>query len=209
MQHSRSEKPDPRKKYVTKKQVKNLIARSQEPKYFDQNQTASSVSTAGNVYGALVIPTQGIGESQRVGDTLHIKELDIRLCLTAADSTQFLRVVIFQWQENNSVNPPTIAKVFEQVATNPWAASLKMDYIESGTLKVIHDKLYSQCLNSDSAVISRRIKLTGKKLHKKKLEFDVTAVTGWDNYYIAAISDSVAVTHPTLAYCARATYMDS
>ena len=187
------------------RQVKTIVGRQIETKFSDYDLPAFIVTAGGSIVGPIAIIGPGDGESQREGDEIILKNIRIRFSLIGQDATNFMRVIVFRWLQDNALNIPVIADIFQQVATNPWSANL--DYSNLHTekrIQILYDGLHSLVLNGNNACKHKTINVFGKKLGKKKMGFNTATTTGMGQVYICAISDSIA-SGPTFSVTARTT----
>ena len=188
---------------ATKKYVKQEIKREGVDKYSDTNVLPASVTGAGLIFGPLTLVAGGLTEITRVGDALIMDEISYTFSLSMADTTNIMRVIIFQWNDNNAINPPTPALVFQQLLTAPHIGQLNWNSIKNNTMNVISDKVYTGVLGQDSTIKVIKGKLFGKRLPRKRLQFIPATVDASAHIYVMTLSDSTAAPHPTFAYSSR------
>lgn len=216
----RSAKLVPMAKKLNKRQkneVKRLIGMKLESKYIDAlNVAYTGVTNAGSVV-AMTYPSQGAGTAQRTGDSIDIRSIEIRYSFTGYDSSNVCRIIVFKWLNDSGVATPTAGYVVDSswlgADTAPHAL-YNYTSIKQREIAICYDRVISLSNNNNAAlpgnsVISGRILLTGKKLHKKKLTFTTGAVTGEGQYYVLVISDSAIVGHPKYNLAGRITYSDA
>nr|WAE42312.1 MAG: capsid protein [Cressdnaviricota sp.] len=201
-----------RKRKLTKpqrRQVKTIVARETEWKQFDNITTATTASSAGTIIGGLILPSQGVADSQRTGDVIFIKSVSIHGNFICADATQMFRTILFRWRPDNAIDTPSVAKLLQDTSSLPWASAINETSLQAGKINILHDKTYAMVLNTQSGVKQFSWKFYGKKLGKKKIAFNSGAVTGMDQLYMLIISDSLAVAHPAINFNCRTIYSDA
>lgn len=200
-----------------KREVKQLIGRKLESKYIDAiNVAYSGVTNAGTVV-SMTYPSQGAGTAQRTGDSIDIRSLEIRYSFTGYDSTNVCRIIVFKWLNDSAVATPTPGYVvdasFLGADTAPHAL-YNLASIKQREIVICYDRIHALKNNNNAAipgndVVTGRILLTGKKLHRKKLTFGTGAVTGEGQYYVLVISDSAIAGHPKYNLAGRIVYTDA
>lgn len=192
----------PKKKtYVTKAQVKRMIARKAELKYFDLVQTATGVSSSGSVWD-LSAMTQAAGLNHRIGDEITTVWLEIQFASAIADSTNFMRYVVFIWNNDTAGVTPTLAAV---LANGNDAQTLQHVVTNAKDTIVLLDVVHK--LSAVSNPTERTRHIIGLK--NKIIEYTDNATTGNKHLYLAAVSDSTAVAHPTVEFASRLAFRDS
>lgn len=103
---------------IQKRQVHNLIKRDDELKQFAQGANSLPYFNAGgSIIQALILPTQGVGDNQRAGDTIKISSIKFRYQVTngtgaGSNPSGLHRLVFFQYNMPNTVTLPTAATMF-------------------------------------------------------------------------------------------------
>lgn len=115
-----------------------------EPKYYDETATFSAYNSATNADVRCLTDAlaQGTGDSQRIGNSVLAKDLQLRMALSFTSTNGaphvlggFLRIMLFVWKFNDA-GGPTVAKLLE-VPTNAYSP-LNKDYTDN--FVVIKDK---------------------------------------------------------------------
>lgn len=187
-------------------QVKRIVHSSIEDKSLDV-----AVSTAAIDYTTGVIANLQTGlvrgnaeQSNYIGGKITPTKLMIRYQILGADTTNMVRIVVLQNKANAGV--PTAATVFESVS-NIRAPLSAFEINFNDTYRVLYDRLHNLVLSGDTAQRTGMIRLFRKKLHP--IIFDATNALEAYGLWLVAISDSSAVTHPTLQLYSRLTYEDA
>lgn len=191
-----------------KQTVKRLIGLNAETDYYDNGLNASAVGVVSTIQGGLSTPIQGVADGQRVGDKLKAKLFNFRFNLIFGDPTQVVRVILFRWYEDNTV-APTAAQILQNPLGFPVTTGINHDTIKKGQLHVMFDKTYSMSGTGSSASIFRSIKIYGRKLGKKGIEFNNGAITGVNHIYALFQSDSTAAPNPVINWYSRLEYTDA
>lgn len=190
---------------VQKKQVKRLITGVQEVKAIDSTVSGSPSDTG--VISRVLTPAQGDGLSQRSGDQIILKALQFRLSIIGADNTNKVRIIFFRWSQDNSIgaNVPTVNGVLQNIDVMSFYnyTSYKND-----RMTILYDRTVSTTFTDANQVVVLHT-LYGKKLGRKVLEFNAASTLGTNQIYMLLISDSVAISHPTVTGYMQLRYTDS
>lgn len=193
---------------ATKQYVKKLVRKEVETKYYDDYTSWSG--TAIDWTGSLVRLTtiaQGTTDITRVGDKLTLRAVRIKLNFVAADATQCMRLIVFQWYPNTTLVTPTTANILNVVGSPQGVNSMYIhDY--DNQFKVLYDRRIAMVLgqNNDYKAISINVPL---KFAKKTINFTAASTAGSNHIYIMAISDSGAVGHPSITMYSRVWFDDA
>lgn len=191
-----------------KKAVKNLISRRMELDYYDNGLNGSAIGTIATIQGGFSTPNQGVADGQRVGDKIMIKEFDFKFNLIFGDPTQVVRIILFRWYEDNTV-APTAAQILQNPLGFSVNSGINHDNIKKGLFHIMVDRTYALSGTGSTASIARTIKVFGRRLGRKGIEFNNGLVTGNNHIYALFISDSTAAPNPTLNWYSRLTYTDA
>lgn len=197
-------KANAREEYVTKKQVKMLLTKNLELKSYD-NGGVATISNVAIVSHQSAIP-QGNAQSQRVGNEIVASYAEISYMLTIGDALNWVRIIYFQWHEDNAISVPTIADLLYTLGgTNPGMNLLHFD--ERHRFKVIYDKVHR--LEATSTGSTLFVKDLRVKIPHKTIAYNGTATTGQNQIYVAVVSDSALGPHPTFNNQFRLLYRDA
>lgn len=189
------------KKPVTVKQVKKLITSSQEMKFHDK-EFGSTVSTAGTVFAISDI-AQGQSDITRIGDQLTVKHIDIRgvaAFTAAADTFNFVRLILVKW---NELGVPTVPDILQTVGISSYLSHYVMDTMRMKRFTILHDKTYSVVLNEQIA--HWRI----KKNVNIKVSYNLATTNSSKGLFMILLSDSNVSLHPYVGFVSRVLYNDS
>lgn len=190
-----------------KRQVKRMIDIGRETKFLTVNQSATSAT---NVFQATLLTNivQGSTSADRDGDSLLIKYIRLRYQIINADTYNFVRVVIVQWRENDALAAIAGASIFDVGQTGVIDFNSHYDWLQRRTYHILYDRVHyvANGISSDKQSVVRSVNIR-PKVHK--INYNAGAVTASDNIYLLWISDSAAVTHPTLSFTARTYFTDA
>lgn len=189
-----------------KRQVKIIVGRNVEKKFYDRNLAGNSPSASGLIVGSVINMNQGNNDTGRIGDKITLKNMKIRTTIVGADSTNFVRLIWFQWTPLNSVQAPTLAALMQDPLT--WNSPLNESNGVANLFRVISDKIYSCSLAGSTAARSFTTTLYGRKIPRKQIEYQPSQATGYNQIYCAMYSDSVAASHPTVSVYLRTMFTD-
>lgn len=194
------------KKLATKQYVKKLVRKEAETKYND-NLFSASVDTTGTLIDVFD-PAQGVADTDRVGDKVTLRGMRMSFKMAAADTSNYVRIVLFQWYPNSNLSVPTIGTVLFDVSTGDRAMTSPYVHDYQNQFHVIYDKVFTLAINSDTIIRTRTFKPNFKYV-KKTVEFTAGTVNASNKLYVFAISDSGAISHPTVFMYTRVFYDDS
>lgn len=189
-----------------KNYVKKQIHKMSETKYIDQLYSALVDSTG--ILADMFQPTQGTGDSQRIGDKVTIRGSRISIKLTCGDATNFVRIILFQWYPSTNLSVPTVGTILFDTTTADRAITTPYVHDYENQFHVFYDKVFTMSSVGDSYVISRVFKPNYKYV-KKTCEFVGAGINASNKLYMLAISDSGAVVHPSVFAYWRHYYDDS
>jgi len=206
-----------RDEYVAKKkslnttqvrQVKKIIDKVGETKHHTLVTGLTSVDalTPHNVCLSLV--SQGDNDSQRNGDKIDVKNLNIRLRMlypnnTASDPLNSnFRVMVIQDKNYNTASAVTALHVLTAVTNT---SQRNVDHLKSKV--VLFDKLYQ--LDRAGPTAKTVIIKPNLKFLKRGIQYAVSSTTDQTGgIYLLIINDQNSVTDNQIEYSARMTYTD-
>lgn len=193
---------------VTKRYLRAIIG-SPEKKWFNVNQGSPNgmgVSTiTGDIY-PLDQVAQGTGDNNRIGDTISLQSIQMRLDLARTTADGVLRVILFRWMQRAT---PTVANILEAplFATQQYQQPINKNYGKS--IKVLFDKTYT--------LATGQTQLQTDKIYRKakyQTEFDSGTAESMNGTYLLFIGSPINVASPTAAqfpvysFTSRITYTD-
>jgi len=164
----------------------------------------TTVSTS-VVYSQLSVIATGATDVARVGDSVKLKKLVIGFNTAVADTTNIMRVIIFQW---NLPTNPTDAEVFEDTTNNVTytCGSICRDSMHARKLRILYDRQVT--FNGVSAPNMYWRKSFNLNRLRKCNYIGGSSTVGMGNIWIAYVSDSSAVSHPALQYAYTLDFTD-
>lgn len=189
------------------KLVKAELKKTEEIKYNQQNHQFQGISDAGTVYDITPV-NQGTGDTQRIGDEIKVNAIQIRFQAIAGDTTNYLRIIVFQWIPNDAAVPAIGNILNSQGGSVPYITAFYNNDTLGNNYIVLCDKVYSLSQNGSNYAIQRNM-YCPMKYAKKKVQFDAATTQGQQKFYVLAVSDSTASPHLSFAFISRMTYTDS
>lgn len=188
-------------------QVQRMISRSQEKKWAEPGIVTEAISIAGTVSSLMNI-TQGTGQNNRVGDDIRPKMIKLRLDCTIADATNVVRFIVFRWKENDQFVAPVTTSILDNGlsgAPDIWSFYNKDT---SQSYEIIYDTLFCGAGGSSASNL-RQFRVKNIPLKGKVKFYSDASTNGSNKLYALRISDSAAVSHPTLSWLAEVTFTDA
>lgn len=181
--------------------------RRPELKHLDVNSSGyvNGVSYAGTVT-VLTAIAQGSGGNQRVGDAISVRGIEFRIACYAQNSSEFLRVIVFQWNMPTSLAAPSTGVVIQGAGATPQTIAAPYDFtsVEQGRLNVIDDFVLQAAAGASTPAHSMK-RHTGSW----QVDFDPGATTASGQLYVLVISDAALATNaPVYQWWARILYDD-
>ena len=98
-------------KKTIRKEVKKIVNYNVETKYHGVSHTKASMSTTALVQDLCIVP-QGVNDYSRIGDEILLSSVRLRFFFerantTPSDAYNNIRVLLFQWNVDNSVDAIT------------------------------------------------------------------------------------------------------
>lgn len=157
--------------------------------------------------------TQGDNFNERIGVKVDLQSLYIKLRFTKFDSTQFIRVVVFQWFMERDTAVPTWYDIMQYPAsTNP---TLKYEFISPISVSKGFNKqfriLKDVTLDLDSDNPIQTLSMYINKGFRKRIDYNSsTSVSGTGHIWLMMISDSIGSigSRPTVSGVVRSRFTD-
>ena len=148
---------------------------------------------------------QGDQAWERIGNRVTPSYLQMNYQLTIGDTTNVVRMLIFQWMKDSS-SVPTMADFF--IPPISAVDNVYSTYVRNlRNVRVLHDRTYTLD-NSRNLQVVGKVNLNLAKLMKKKVLYNNTSTDGKGHLFIVAFSDSLLVLHPAITYQAKFIYRD-
>lgn len=192
-----------RPKVASQTYVKRLIARNEEMKYVIVANTYSAITTTG-VY-SLSNSSQGITGGQHIGDECTLRDLDFRMLVSVADSTNVVRVSIVRWKPNIGYAACSASAIYK---TTSSGLVLTSGFQEDGEdqYSVLYDEVFT--LASAGGNPEQIYRLIKRKFNFHQDFLTSTANTS-NNLFLLITSDSGAATDPQVQFQSTIGFTDA
>jgi len=191
------------------KTIRREVFKLAEPKYL-QTDLTTTVSYNGS-FQSLALVDQGDYATKRVGNKVIPTSWTIRGSMTGSDNFNFIRMVVFQWHDDNAINPPGIDDIFENTtgSTSALYSTFNRQHIGS-QFHVLSDRLMRVSANALNPDINSARIITNMKGWKglKEITFQGSSTYAFNQLYILMISDSSTINHPAFDGYAVVNYRD-
>lgn len=150
-------------------------------------------------------------QNERVGDKVRMAGLKMRFQLVsaAADVTNIIRVIIFQWHPSDAI-ALNLGSILE--GTTNYTAMYNHD--QGANFSIFYDRTFT--VNAQGIPNRMMMKtfnmysrLGRMKWVRKTIKYNAGLSTGQDNLYVCFVSDSGSVPHPSVFGTFRFTYKDA
>lgn len=184
------------------KVVKKIINKEIETKSYD-NYNNLTADTTGSIVKLTSIP-QSVGDQGRVGSIITPTgiQFDCIFTVVAADTTDAMRLLIFQWKPDDAADAPNMSELFEST-TAGYQLVTPSKHVD----RQRYHKLYDKVILLDNSMPQKHLKIRIKRLNK--INFNDDLLTGQNHLYFAIFSDSGVAAHPTILYWSRTYYKDA
>lgn len=187
-----------RQRVPLNKRVKSIIASTQETKYKDTFFASNSISTT-PTNTQLYTLTSGSDEDQRTGFKIRATGVYGRFMFTNGDDTNVVRIILYQTKGNAS----TLTSTGIYNALDPEQYTIFYDK---------HVKLqapFTGGTQNKEVVLRKSFKNKFNSFQGKLITYDtVSSTSSMRPIYMLVVSDSVAISHPTILGNLRAFYKD-
>lgn len=194
------------------RQIQQLKKVSTEFKYKDFHQVPLNLTST-----AHFILLNGLDSTERDGLVYNLKRNTIRGTLTlpdgvSDDTTTVIRLTLIKVKNTGGVDP-TAAQVFTDT-THPYNSFFNLNNVGkqgNGNIKVLYDKRYRLSQLFADSENSRYFSIN-TNLNTQVRCAGTTGAIGSiasNAFYLIASSNSFAVTHPSMEYNRRLTYLDN
>lgn len=187
-------------------QVRRIIARQQELKTFVKGAVGVSNSNVPTIVSLTDIPL-GQTDNSRIGNHVHLKSLAGWFHFIAGDATNTMRCILFKWKENDTYNTPTAAQILANGPTGAPDVFSSYNRDSPGNFTILKDWYMIGSTGTSSPFLIQKKQLSIKLTGKAQFWSDV-GTTGTNKIYLMFISDSSAVTHPSVSYNTEVGYSD-
>lgn len=192
---------NPRQKQEVQRVAARAAGKVVELKEHLQRADAAGVDWSGTIQDL----TNGVTV---VGDTISPSSLILRYAWDAGDSTNTVRTIIFQWNGSAVGDTPLVSDILESLNINTSTAPFAFpDRNSRQVYKILYDRVYAINTNDNRHVIDS-VKLDRSSLPSKMTGNDASGTVDYKKVYALWISDSSAVSHPSITYASRFLYHD-
>lgn len=201
-----------------KVQVKRIINRSRELKYFPYSILGVSLTTTPAITGVPFDISQGDGDNNRDGDQYDLAgSISLKFQLLAGDTTNLVRMFVFQWKALSYATPvPVIGDVLLNGPSGSPDIWSQYNHDTRFSYTILWDRTYSLVGNGTSGTfpgttstqIYRTVRISLRRA-RKKVQLRGGGGQGTNRLFIVYMSDSGAATHPQLSYTTKTFYYDS
>lgn len=196
-----------------RKEVKNIMVRNTELKYYPSFFSTTASSTATLIASIFDVP-QGVTDQNRIGDELTLVGLQFRIQTIVADTNNQVRFIIFQWHPNTGTgNPVPTDILLAGPSGNPDIYSL-YNHDKRQDYKVLHDSLYTMNGNgtanypiTTSSIQFRQYNVSLSKA-RKKIHYIGGGLNATNRLWCIYLSDSIAIPHPQIIVATKLTFRD-
>lgn len=195
---------NPKQKKEVHDQTLRVIRKDAELKFADVYDNVAPVAAAALVTArSMTAPSQGIQDSQRVGDKINVTSALIKFQVNQTAGLGIFRLIIFKWKMLTTIKVPTLADILLSPASAAVTGVYQYRIDTQKMYTILFDKTYPlQSVNN--SVIYRKILLT-KKLGT--LQFDAGSNDGIDKLYYFILTDTAGSN--TLQWYSRVRYYDA
>lgn len=173
--------------------LRQQIAKMTESKYLHATYSGTQSDTA--TITALTMPNQGDAIGSRDGDEVLWTSIRGTLSVAAADNTNVIRFILFQWHPDTATEVPAASTVLASAST-PISPFIPIR-LKRSKFSVLYDRTITVSSNGNAAK-TLPISVGLKKF--RKTVFNQGELGGKNLIYFLILSDSGAATHPTIAF---------
>jgi len=215
----KTKKPKSGTEKVTMKEVKKAIKQHDavvvEPKFCDDAYTTAFPYALGyeGMIWKILMPVQGTGDQQRIGDHIIVKNIHIEGCVLAYPGTSnIIRLILFKWHPDDGADPPAAATFLDSTGSMlstslaPFQMSHAGGTVNRDKYTIVKEKLINWHYYGGPNA-KPQFRFTIKQ--NQKLSFrENNATTGKDMYYLFAVTDRVYSSQDQMKYLTRVVYTD-
>jgi len=197
-----------RKKPNIRRMIKSEVLRSQETKETTYSSTGiggisfSSVSYGSSsascgLFGAIV---QGTAASNRIGDRIYARGVNIRLALQAGDPYNNLRFIVFRAKTGTVIQPGLTGTFVQSLLSGVGSSGTQwLQPVDTDRFVVYYDKTFNlkfMPLDGSTGTSIPQTKFFNKFIKvNRPMQWDRSGSMN-DDVYMVAISDSAGVPNP-------------
>jgi hypothetical protein len=189
------------------KKVLKVINKTAEQKYLDTTNAAGIYTTfdINGVIRNLTQVVQGDTDSNRNGDEIRCRRLDLNVSSYIGDEFQNCRLILFRWNQDGSVAGPVFTDILP--ATVGIESPLALPYydnIRSKKVEILFDEHYVHDVAHEIRIISKSFGLADKHI-----SFTAGSTNGVGELYFLILNDHIAAgTRPNFNFFSRLYFVD-
>lgn len=200
-------------------EVKRIVERSSELKYFALNVLGAPISSTANVSSAPFAVPQGITDTTRVGDELTWVSTKFRFEIVnsqgaLSDVYNNMRLMIFQWHPNSV---PTAADVLipgpsgspDILSTYGHDRRAEFTVLYDETFKTVGNQLAATTPATSIITTGVQTRDVSLRFARKKCGFTGASTNANEMLYLLIVTDSIVAPHPTISYQMKTFFRDS
>lgn len=189
--------------------AQRVINNNLEKKYQDLAYNINVDNTGSSIQDLTSINAGMADSSQRIGDKIRLLSLKFRLQLSAADSTNYFRIILFQWHPDNANTTPIVTSILQNATYSSY-----YNHDEGSQFSVFYDKQYALDTQGNATrVLDWTFRFNSKspkmKWIKKNVKYNGSTLQGSDHLYYLFISDSGTTPNPNISGSSRLVYTDA
>lgn len=197
-----------------KQEIQKMISEPVEKKYFDTAYPPAAVSASPTFYD-ITDMAQGVDSNEMIGTSINLLSIQYRFVFSLADTTNYIRFIIFQWYGDMSVDVPSWSKIFQyHVAGVPvslydyMSPYILSDGNKNRMFKILMDQRFY--LDSDNPIqLFDGFINKGFRKNVGNVDLGGGSFGGVNKIYLMTVSDSGTVSHPALDGFTRIRFTDS
>jgi len=176
-------------------------------KYVDTQLVPTNLSTTTSQFTVSSI-TQGASQGSRIGDTVFLHRMELRLTVTTANADIFNRVrfIIFMWKQDTGYLTPGSSSVVESATTfginSPYNFDGRRHY------KVLYDRIFNLSGTATNPTNNSQILFTQSWPLRERIDFNPGVISGTNTMWVQAYSDSAITPFPVMSFVLRLYYTD-
>lgn len=193
---------------VARYEARKAIMRAIETKMYDSTYSTSVDNTTGVVYSLFYDPSaattiqQGVNDNNYIGQKIKPTHIQIKWQSTVADSANLLRILVVQ---TKGLFTPTLAQLLQNNGTIQTPLS---SYNQDNDSKFIVLASRLVCMDAYNTTRCGILNIKSKKV-RPVIFANSTGGVESANIFLALVSDSGAVSHPTFTYYCRVSFKDA
>lgn len=197
--------PSLRRTETLNRKIKKAVEKTKEKKFKDTLvHNAVQISTTA-VVTKLSSVSQGVADTERVGDALMLTGVEYRQ-LCAFQDAGCIRHIVFQWKADDTT-APVVGDILD-LAVITTAFNAPYNHDKRNQFRILDDyRAYGDNSGEGATGVVKR--LFGKRI-SKEVRFLAAGTTGFNHVYMISVSNvPVGSNLPTVTLGARITFTDS